>query len=483
MNNSKICFVISPIGETGSKDRIASDKVMKDVIKPAVESFGYTALRADEIAKPGDITIDIIEHLLNDELVVADLTGRNANVFYELAIRHATRKPVISIARLNETIPFDVLQLRIIFYDIDADQNITECIETIKKHISTVTIAPPEIVNPVSAAIDIEELKRQKKPLEQRYDELKNTLLGLTNQIEELKKRTPYQNLIDQYRDEIDMLRTFREAGIISTYRRREMALKKFVKAIKEEKNEIVVIGSSLLGLLQKYQYKEAREALQEKCKEGTKVKFLLTHPAVADLRADQEARKFKDIGKEIVESLKILQSWEIDADNVRLYMGTPTIFAIRTTTQMLLNPYAYGDVAFNSPCLIVKNDPDGYFYFYDEYDKAHFGAWDSDAVIRITNFEDTIKELEAKLGMFEENIQTIRESVRKNHQPIGTDSHKSSENDTTPKLAAQSPFKEKPEPPQHSEENSTDASRNPPTTNGTTTTRRGGSRKVKRHT
>ncbi|GIL11323.1 MAG: hypothetical protein BroJett038_00430 [Chloroflexota bacterium] len=421
--SDKICFVISPIGEDGTEIRTQADRVLERIIKPSVESFGYKPVRADQIAKPGDITTEIIQCLIKDDLVIADLTGYNPNVFYELAIRHATRKPVITILRLGETIPFDLLHYRTIFYDTGSETGISDCITKMKEQIRAIDIDSEKIINPVSAAIDIEELSRRKDPLERRYDQLDVTLKELIREINELKARTPYQDLIDNYRDEIDMLRTFREAGIISTYRRREMALKRFIRAIKAEKNEIMIIGSSLLGLLQKYQYEEAREALKKKCEEGIHVKFLLTHPAVADLRADQEARKFKDIGNEIIKSLRILKQWKLKelplpADNVRLYMGTPTIFAIKTTNQMLLNPYAYGDVAFNSPCLIVKNDPNEYFYFYDEYDKAHFGAWDSDAVIRIQDFDETIQELSDNLEMFERNIQTIRESVRKNQEP-----------------------------------------------------------------
>ncbi len=262
----KTCFVISAIGEENSPTRIHADKALCLIIEPAVKAFGYKAIRSDKIAKPGNITPDIIQHLLNDELVVADLTGQNPNVFYELAIRHATRKPVISIIQKGEKIPFDVGDFRNIFYEIESDDDVKNCVETVKKQISTAEVDFLGVVNPVSAALDIEEFTRRKQPLERRYDRLVIALRELTGQIDELKARTPYRDLIDKYREEIDMLQAFREAGIVSTYRRREMALKKFIKAIEEETNEIVVIGSSLLGLLQKYQYKKAREALKAKC-------------------------------------------------------------------------------------------------------------------------------------------------------------------------------------------------------------------------
>ena len=94
MAEPKRCFVIAPIGDPASAERDRSDKVLKFLVAPVVEPLGYsTPLRADHLAKPGLITAQVIEHLLEDDLVIADLTGANANVYYELAIRHAVKGP------------------------------------------------------------------------------------------------------------------------------------------------------------------------------------------------------------------------------------------------------------------------------------------------------------------------------------------------------------------------------------------------------
>src|SRR5688572_13315379 len=90
---TKSCFVISPIGEVGSEVRARADQILKYVIQPAVKVFGYVAIRADAMPEPGLITTQIIDRIINDDLVVADLTGKNPNVYYELALRHAIRKP------------------------------------------------------------------------------------------------------------------------------------------------------------------------------------------------------------------------------------------------------------------------------------------------------------------------------------------------------------------------------------------------------
>lgn len=74
-------------------------------------------VRADQIDTPGMITKQIIEYLLKARLVVADLSFSNANVFYELALRHAIRLPIVQIIRHRDPIPFDINQMRTIIID------------------------------------------------------------------------------------------------------------------------------------------------------------------------------------------------------------------------------------------------------------------------------------------------------------------------------------------------------------------------------
>src|SRR4051794_37691252 len=113
----KLCFVIAPIGEADSETRKRSDQVLKHIIRPAVKARGYEAIRADEIAEPGMITSQVIQHIVDDPLVVADLTERNPNVYYELALRHALRKPLVQIIRKGDVLPFDVASMRTIPID------------------------------------------------------------------------------------------------------------------------------------------------------------------------------------------------------------------------------------------------------------------------------------------------------------------------------------------------------------------------------
>ena len=104
MTTYKRCFVIMPFGMVGTEDHTRNLKIYRQLIKPVVEECGYESIRADELEHFGNITRDIIELLYESDLVVADLSGKNANVFYELGVRHALlRYGTVPIIRKGES--------------------------------------------------------------------------------------------------------------------------------------------------------------------------------------------------------------------------------------------------------------------------------------------------------------------------------------------------------------------------------------------
>src|SRR5947209_5187674 len=106
---SKHCFVIGPIGGPDSASRLHADWLYQEIVEPVFESFpAFKLMRADKITEPGLITSQIITHLLDDELVIADMSLTNPNAFYELGIRHVIQKPVIHMYLRGTEIPFDV---------------------------------------------------------------------------------------------------------------------------------------------------------------------------------------------------------------------------------------------------------------------------------------------------------------------------------------------------------------------------------------
>ena len=115
----KVCFIISPFGATNSETRRNANGLINVVLKPVLEEFSYNTISSLDIDTPGSITRQVIQHLLEDELVIANLTELNPNVMYELAVRHAKRLPVITLAESSTKLPFDIATERTIFYDND----------------------------------------------------------------------------------------------------------------------------------------------------------------------------------------------------------------------------------------------------------------------------------------------------------------------------------------------------------------------------
>lgn len=184
----KKCFVICPIGDGGSEIRKQADDSMEFVIEPACKSKGYDdIIRADKISDNGMITQSIIENILQADLAIVDLTGRNPNVFYELAIRHSFGLPAIQITRDDvSAIPFDVHNVRTIQYDLSlsgakkARQEIEKVIDNIESGNKT--------LNPVTSVSNILKLANEKTSGEnQVLSELLLKVNGIPDRLEQLE--------------------------------------------------------------------------------------------------------------------------------------------------------------------------------------------------------------------------------------------------------------------------------------------------------
>ncbi len=112
----KVCFVVMPF-----KREL---KPVYDVIGNVLQKTQWTVQRADEIGRPRRITDAIMQAILTSDLIVADLTGNNPNVFYELGVAHAIGCDVILLTQ-ERTIPFDIATERTIFYE-NSPQGIQE---------------------------------------------------------------------------------------------------------------------------------------------------------------------------------------------------------------------------------------------------------------------------------------------------------------------------------------------------------------------
>lgn len=108
----KSCFVLMPFNNQNNLQEIYQDSVKK-----VIESLGFSCKRADDIYETKPIIETIWEQINKSKFVIADLTNKNANVFYELGIAHTVGKEVILLSQNIDDVPFDLRHLKIILYE------------------------------------------------------------------------------------------------------------------------------------------------------------------------------------------------------------------------------------------------------------------------------------------------------------------------------------------------------------------------------
>jgi hypothetical protein len=135
------CFVIMPFGGY-------SDAYFDSIYVPAIDAVGLEAHRAGDLYGPQAIVSDIWSYTRKSKVVLADLTGKNPNVFYELGLAHASAKPVVMVAPSMEDVPFDLRALRIIIYDKNVPEWGKVLRESIGKALTEVLASPLESVLP-----------------------------------------------------------------------------------------------------------------------------------------------------------------------------------------------------------------------------------------------------------------------------------------------------------------------------------------------
>jgi hypothetical protein len=181
----KICFVVSPIGDPGSTQRNHADWLLKGIIKPtfSLHFANFNVIRADEINAPGLIDSQVITLLLDAEIVIADMSFQNANVFYEMGIRHMKRRPIIHMFHEGHAIPFDARPQRAIPFKKDHPDDLTKAIADLKAAIEEVLKPGFEVENPVTRARGVQKLDEHAMPgldvLRSEISELKTQMLDV----------------------------------------------------------------------------------------------------------------------------------------------------------------------------------------------------------------------------------------------------------------------------------------------------------------
>jgi hypothetical protein len=168
------CFVIMPFGPP-------FDRYYKNIFVPAIEDAGLQPIRADSIFMPSAIMPDIWRFLSEAKILIADLTGRNPNVFYELGLAHALQKPVILVANNLDDVPFDLRGLRVLAYDKENEDWGAELRRMIAASLKE-TLSDPARATPSTF------VERRTSEL-QRVDPLQTLLRQLTEEVRAMRRQ------------------------------------------------------------------------------------------------------------------------------------------------------------------------------------------------------------------------------------------------------------------------------------------------------
>jgi hypothetical protein len=144
------CFVIMPFSATASCTEDEWTQIFEQVLKPAVESAGLDYVCRRSVATRGNIIGAILQDLNDSYVILADLTDRNANVFYELGVRHAIKDRSILISQKKEDIPFDLQAYAYHVYGWKTPQERQALADKIRQLLVEMDSSPDRPDNPVS---------------------------------------------------------------------------------------------------------------------------------------------------------------------------------------------------------------------------------------------------------------------------------------------------------------------------------------------
>lgn len=172
------CFTIMPFGGW-------FDDYYETVYKPAIEAAGLKPCRADDLYRPSTIVTDIWSYTQSAKLVLADLSGKNPNVFYELGLAHALAKPAILITESIEDVPFDLRALRVLEYNKNQPRWGELLQSQITSSILEVLSAPLQAVLPAFLSV-----RHDIKP--KSISEQEKTLLELRREMDLLRNQVSH---------------------------------------------------------------------------------------------------------------------------------------------------------------------------------------------------------------------------------------------------------------------------------------------------
>lgn len=420
------CFVVMPIGTKGSEKYRQFLAIYNYIIKEAVEPLDYTCERADEIPRSGIIPEQISQALREAELVIADLTEKNPNVMYEVGVRQALGKPIISIAQDIQGLPFDISHYRTIEYHPSDIESIAECRKLLAEYVRklVVTAAPSASEEPLEGLerrfeIGLENVYRILGELVPRFEQTTNKVDKLFDKWKAMIGDEPNFRVLSERIQELisanQILMQMSQLGLVNIFKNRMDAIEQyFFNIMRDEPSELDIVGSTIFGLkgYRNASFEQIIELLRSKhSNPDFKLRILLTHWDFISYRQDQEKTEKNIaryvISKELNDAIDFLKSKGM-ADTVKFYKGSPTCFTIiaEGQKQMLINPYPYQREAYNSWCIVVRETFGG---VYSDFKKAHFDEPWANSQLAVPYDEQCQYDLAQKLAA---DISLAREQM-----------------------------------------------------------------------
>lgn len=133
------CFVMMPFGGW-------FDRYYQEIYSKAIKDAGFEPVRGDEIFTTGSVVEQIWEQVTKSKVLLADLTDKNANVFYELGLAHAAGKPVVLTSNRLDDVPFDLRHLRVIIYDTREPDWATKLFKLVSDHLKSAKSEPDKSI-------------------------------------------------------------------------------------------------------------------------------------------------------------------------------------------------------------------------------------------------------------------------------------------------------------------------------------------------
>lgn len=132
---SKKCLVISTVYEEGTRERNSFDDKLRYMIKPVLSELEYQMILADERYIVGMISAKTIKEIINADIMIADISDNNPNIFYEIAIRNSLNKPLIILKQPAQGQLFEINEERILSVDGSSPRLWHDTITKLKKEI------------------------------------------------------------------------------------------------------------------------------------------------------------------------------------------------------------------------------------------------------------------------------------------------------------------------------------------------------------